>query len=109
MIKIETGVMCQSVFASADGYDWTLSIRKVGGGDVGEIAQWHEQEVSESYLREMLPGWEDANWRRLQPGKPLPNELTTVVGDYQLNIILPDECSRTDDEILNEFAECMRR
>jgi len=108
MIKVETGPMGKSVFASAENFDWLLSIRKVDRTHVGEIAAKHLETVSSEYLRNILTGWQDIQWELLNIPSPMPTEFNGKCGEYDLHIILPSRSPKTLDEMKTEFTSFLK-
>ena len=74
---------------------------------MGAIDKIHKETVDSQYINEYIPRWEKIIWKCLNTPAMFPKELHAVCGDYNLNIILKENNTKTENEIVQEFNEFM--
>ena len=107
MLSVEVGIMVRSAYVSHPDYEWTIALRKKDDSEVGDIAKHHKDKITPSYLRDLLKGFENIEWKELNTPPMFPREIKGECGDYNIFIILKDDNKQPKDEVIEQFINVL--
>ena len=103
-IQGEVGIYAHSLYASPQGYSWSLSLRRIDGKHDPEFAKYHREQVPAEALRKLLPTWNELEWKELKKNPLwLLRELSAESPPYRVNIVLKQSSVEQMEEIVVQF------